>query len=459
MAWLLKNARYLLHMLLLLLFLTLAREQVKWVRTYISVFMYSKESGLVHTVLPQFSETLVDVEDEVRLIESMLDKKDITILSITGQAASGKSALAIHLANKLAARKKDVLYINLHETELINKQHVMTSAFADLLSWRAWLYRDTFLILDDCDLPRPMLHKILLQIHETSAFKVLKIVLTSRSTPMTSFPKVLRNRIENHKHKSLSSNFSARFLHNMTCATTRLSTWELNKLVTLNGNSPLAVKITAGILNQAVSPDIFHIIASISKLEDKPRKIPVKSIPKELLPPLWLSYYNYSDTITQNCARLLSLFPGSFTEEAAIQILAYMGFRDPSYCLQNLSNKFMLNHYTMEGQTRYIFPRVIKDFFTYLQHSSKHYKYESRHFNNAFWEYFAELLSSSKGTAGDQRHNVTLKYEDHNVRYFHSINSSFLYHVNLFIVESCRVIGHFLVMAFFVLLLLSQNTL
>ena len=425
MAWLLKNARYLLPILLLLQyallrqdqFLTLAREQVKWVHPYISVF---KESRLVHTVLPQFSGTLVDVEDEVRLIESMLDK-DIAILSITGQKASGKSALAIHLANKLAVRKKDVRYINLYETELINKQHVMTSAFADLLSWTACLNRDTFLILDDCDLPGPMLHKILLQIHETSSFKLLKIVLTSRSTPMVSFPKVMRNRIATHKHKSLSSHSSAKLLQSMTRATTRLSAWELNTLVTLSGNSPLAVKITAGLLNQAVSPDILHIIASISKLKDKPQKIPVKSIPKELLPPLWLSYYNYSDTTTQNCARVLSLFPGSFTEEAAIQILAYMEFRDPSYCLQNLSNKFMLNHYTMEGQTRYIFPRVIKDFFTYLQHSSEHYKYESRHFNNAFQEYFAELLSSSKGTAGDRRHNVTLKYEDHNVRYFHSI--------------------------------------
>ena len=127
-------------------------------------------------------------------------------------------------------------------------------------------------------------------------------------------------------------------------------------------NNPLALHICANLVDVTYLPNQL-----ISEIKDTPMDaLSADILPdsRKMVPVLYLSYKHLHNT-TRSCGHYLSLFPGSFSEDVAIDVLSMSQFSNPKACLRSLRDRSLIRPYELPGQLRYQHHRLVKEFFNY----------------------------------------------------------------------------------------------
>ena len=296
---------------------------------------------------------------------------------IVGLPAVGKSTLAVHVGYEMASRGVTVQYINVDETltfksrdeckpsdfteqpeipdhHLKTTQDVMlttsktfsnialswyshteskftTTTAQGLIEWAKGLSNDTLLILDNCNSllqETEERKKVFLEVFDAlnKASPYLHIVTTSNLKVNLLDGKM-------YKLKPLGNESAIKLLQLITPVRTLNDCRTINEL--LDG-IPLALKIVGSLVNEIRPPNL--IIKELQQNLIKTLTPEDARLDTEKMRPVLKLSYNYLDNSTQECALYLSHFPGSFSEDAALDILSNCTNSIPIGCLRNLTD-------------------------------------------------------------------------------------------------------------------------
>ena len=121
------------------------------------------------------------------------------------------------------------------------------------------------------------------------------------------------------------------------------------------------------------------------------------------------------------CALYLSHFPGSFSEEAALDIVSNCTNTTPKECLRNLIDTSLLDRYSYPDQTRYKFHNIIKLYLIDVAYQSSQNDDISMMFNSTFVLYYTQLLHyfvTTYNRVPDDDENIgRFERESHNLKY------------------------------------------
>ena len=108
------------------------------------------------------------------------------------------------------------------------------------------------------------------------------------------------------------------------------------------------------------------------------------------------------------------MFPGSFDNEAAQQVLSSSGFSDPSYCVKVLSEYSLIERYIHCKQQRFKMPKVVRDFYANMRRERENNEYETATFQRGFTKYYTQLVGSLTNKEDDLQ---LVRIESHNIQY------------------------------------------
>ena len=413
-----------------------------------------KASAISPNNLPYLTGPFVGRVEEMQTVtRNLLYSKNM--VHIFGLPAVGKSTLAVHVGYKIATHRFAVRYINVdethifslkwpHEDELWNsiktedhfqtssdalseiygditlplysdteKKYISTSA-QDLIEWAKGLSNDTLLILDNCDSLLVNRGKKFIELLDTlnKASPFLLIVTTSR------LKITLLDRFKQYKLRPLNNQSSIELLQLLS------DTITLNDRETINGlvdGIPLALKIVGSLVSDEQPPSRIitqlkqNLIGTLTPEDVRPER-------EKMRPVLQLSY-KYLNTSNQECALFLSHFPGSFSHEAALQILGNNNFSSPNECLKLLSDRSLLDPYSYAGQLRYRFHKLIKEFLLSLesQNSNVETSRFAIEFKSSFLTHYTQELRKFVNRYNENPHDEEnvgrFEYENHNLNY------------------------------------------
>jgi len=373
------------------------------------------ESALSLNDLPVLHEPLIGRGDDIsRLVESLDFVWPHCVINIYGKAAVGKSSYAIYLGYEMASRGVDIRYLDLSEIQLLSAPTDLTKGHLsvdELVEWARDIKTETLLILDNSNLLESVMSNLFFQLYRATNFINLKVVVTTRRLlTVSEVPSQFFKKSFSHILKVLDTDSASSLLQNRT--TVKLTEKECKALTHIAGNYPLVIKIIASLLNGDTSGDVAGVIGKLKR-----QRTEASLVPRDFLPPLWMSH-DQMGVIGQGCARYLSMFPGSFDEEAAHQVLSSSGFSDPSYCLQVLTKYSLIEQYTHYQQQRFKLPRVVRDFYAYVRRQCHYNEYESTTFQRGFKKHYTQLFSPLTNNGENSR---LLRVENHNIRFFRNI--------------------------------------
>ena len=385
-----------------------------------------------------------DVNDIIHLLSNTSEK----IVHIWGLPAVGKSKLANRVGHKMARRGFAVQYINADETLVFNsrdeskssmprksysqkassalspktdrnfalpwyspcqKRFVSTTA-QDLVEWAKGLSNLTLLILDNCDSllqGRELRNNDFTSVLDAlSKAPNLKTVTTSRS-------KINMLNTKPYKLKQLDNESAIELLRwfspvNMTMN----DSTRINEL--LDG-IPLALQIVGSLVSDIRPPNV--IIKELQQnLTETLTPEDVRPDTEKMRPVVRLSF-NYLDSDTQKCARYLSRFPRSFTQEAADDILRNLTNSTPFQCQKTLSDASLLDHYKHTRQIRFQYHRIIKEYLIDFESHDNPAIVTSMDasFNSSFVFHYTQTLSDFVNEPPhDEQNLVRFEHESHN---------------------------------------------
>ena len=137
---------------------------------------------------------------------------------------------------------------------------------------------------------------------------------------------------------------------------------------------------------------------------------------EKVRPVLELSF-KYLDTSTQECALYLSHFPGSFSHEAALNILSNCTDSRPVECLTKLTDRSLLDQYSFADQLRYKFHKLIREYI--IDAESQHpIASAAFRFNSGFVRYYTQVLGNFVNIYNERPHDEEnigrFEHESHN---------------------------------------------
>ena len=378
-------------------------------KTSTEIESFSFAGAFASNNLPTVHGPFVGRNKEWKEISDMLihpEYSGITMVSIYGGPAVGKSRLAIHVGYTLATHGITVRYININDARYlfnepddyhqsntmptkskfnIKNTNELTLSDADivlslysnseykyvptsartLLEWAKGLKNDTLLILDNCDSflqddtqeHHKMFKETLKSLHEAS--KHVRMITTSR------IKLTILGGCKAYRLRNLDNNSAIELLQHESKS---LTTQESSEIAELVGNNPLALIIAAYL----VSDDVITTQEMIGQLRQNMMKTlspDTNADSQKILPVLELSY-NYLNNSTQLCIHYLSLFPGSFSRQAGISILSTSNLTDPESCVMRIADRSLLEVYKQTGESRYQLHNLIKDFLRFILKTS-----------------------------------------------------------------------------------------
>ena len=317
-------------------------------------------------------------EEEIGTIMKMLDfdrSPPIQIVSVYGPPAAGKSTLVIHVGHKIAEMGTHVHYVNIAETPTIQALcvRILSSARIEIASnisesdardtLREWIRKledETLLILDDCDphLSDPVLKEQFQNMVDEfqQHSKEIKLLTTSQHLTALSL-----NQFKSLRVPYLSTKDAFALFGHLTSIK---NTTQIKLICELVENVPLALKIIATQLNQEWQ--ICDIECIISQLKSDPLNVlrPEELSSKNTLQASINLAYKYLRPHCQKCGQYLTIFRGSFTEEAAVSILPEESAVTKK-CIDMLIKCSLLEWYRpyKESVKRFHFHRLIWNFF------------------------------------------------------------------------------------------------
>ena len=404
--------------------------------------------------LPHFPGPFVGRDRDVSNITNTLLSNQ-TMVHIFGLPAVGKSTLAVHVGYKMASHRVAVRYINVDESHLF-KSHkepkpsdsiILTESYTQkatqavtipkafteialswyshtkksfvsttaqgLAEWAKGLSNATLLILDNCD--------TLLQGKEgrKSDFISLLDSLSKASpylhTVTTSRLKVNLLDAKPYNLKPLDNNSAIELLQLVSPTMTLNESRTINKL--LDG-IPLALKIVGSLVSEERPPNVIirelqqNLIETLTPEDVRPEIQKMRSV-------LRISF-KYLNNGTEYCALHLSHFPGSFSHEAAMNILNVLNNNTPLQCLNRLAITSLLGIYFYAGQTRYQFHTLIKGYLTETESRNIPYFVTATNvlFNSSFVLHYAQALHNFvmiyHQLPRDEENIGRFEYESHN---------------------------------------------
>ena len=344
--------------------------------------------NLYHSkTLPYAFENFAGRENELGEVIKLVDfssnrPNDFRIIDVIGSPGFGKSTLAIHVGHEMVRRGVFVLYIDLadfpsdQQVKQLLAEKIIESAqiyskfavhFDRLLRWAHECYQNTLLILDNCDEvlrdPKQMgefqstLHKLV------EASRNLKILMTSRKEividPYSRFYLV----------NELSLDASCELLKYREQNGIELTPDQRKQIANLTGSVPLALHVMKSLLDRigAPSPD-----EPIKELAAEPiETLSPKDFQsnKQVKATFDLSY-RYLDPELQAFGCQLTLFPGSFTEEAAVFVFGNVSESDDAGKRVRKSLQFLVGNSILcydQRKKRYHYHQLIKDYLLHVQ--------------------------------------------------------------------------------------------
>ena len=347
----------------------------------------------------------------------------VKAVGIYGSPAVGKSTLAIHTAHEISQCGIEVWYIDLFDIDHLFEHHseatksvpvtsspdpwastsvlfetpngrkkALSLSAQGLLEWAKGVKKDTLLVLDNCDNILGIeehgqkLEKLIITILEQSS-STLRLIVTSRrkiAIPGLGFKTYYLRELDNESAIQLLQS-------NHLLSENDSKQKKSKRIAALVDNNPLALHICASLIDETYSASEL-----IAGLIDTPMEV----LSADILPDirkmvlvLQLSYKHLHNT-TRSCGHYLSLFPGSFTEDAASEVLSMSQFSDPKGCLRSLCDRSLIRPYELAGQLGYQHHRLIKEFFNYMLKNSKDLEFDAvvKIFQTSFELYFSSQL-------------------------------------------------------------------
>ena len=350
---------------------------------------------------------------------------DVRAVGIYGSPAVGKSTLVIHTAHVISHCGIEVRYIDLFDTHHLFEHHsestksvpvtsspdpwastspgpvlfetpndrkkALSLSAQGLLEWAKGVKKDTLLMLDNCDNILGIeehgqkLIELIANILEQSS-STLRLIVTSRHKmvmPSLGFKPYYLRELDNDSAVQLILRSNHIISEN-----------DGKRIAALVDNNPLALHICADLVDGTYSPNQL-----IAELKDTPMDALSADVilphSRKMVQVLYLSYKHLHNT-TLSCGHYLSLFPGSFAEDAAINVLSKSQFRNPKACLRSLRDRSLIRPYEIAGQLRYQYHRLVKEFFKYKLKNSNDLDFDiiDQTFQTSFqWCYSRQLYN------------------------------------------------------------------
>ena len=395
-----------------------------------STIMYN--FNLYHSKSLPYSESFMGREREMEEMMKFVNLRNhsVRIVNIIGSPGFGKSTLAINVGHEVVRNGDIVHYINMAdfpskaEIKPILCEKIFDSArivakntsFEALLRWARRQFSNSLLILDNCD---DVIHSQKAEFQDAVKRLVeqsmsIKIVITSRE--IVPF---VQSYYEWFKVDELSAANAQTLLESKVAPRVSLTQDEKEKVAKLTGNVPLALQIIGSLLRLPGSPMPSTVISELTvepMVVLSPPNFPAN---EQIFNTINLSY-KYLSKELQEVGRQLTVFPGSFTSLAAVDILcAYTGKIlncPPVYTsLRNLILSSLLEY--NQRTDRFQYHRLIRDYFLHVQ--NKEYPNEAEKILPSFHVHYAkELMSMSKKIKSDYELTLAcIDSERHNIQY------------------------------------------
>ena len=409
-----------------------------------------KTSEVAPDNLPRLPGPFIGRDKDVENITHLLhfaEHSHTKMVHIFGLPAVGKSTLAVHVGYKMARRGVAVRYVNVDDTHIFkNHEHtvsehqrttnslsqrqndinlswyshteekyISTSA-QGFIQWAKGLSSNTVLIFDNCDhllqntATQKAFVKMFADLNKASNF--LRILTTSRIK--VSFI----DGFKLYKLMPLDNDSAIELLQSMSDAMTLNDSRTVNELV---GGIPLALKIVGSLVNELQPPNLIirelehNLIATLTPEDVRPER-------EKMRPVLQLSYTYLSNKI-QECILYLSHFPGSFSHEAALDILSYCNNSSPVKCLMKLTDRSLLDPYSYGGQPRYQFHKLIKEYLKDVKSHKSDIETSiiAGRFNSCFVTHYTRELDvfvkNYNNLPHDDDNIGRFEYDSHNIKY------------------------------------------
>ena len=388
-----------------------------------------------------YSRSLEDTTDmlfvgrdsDMEKIEHWIDFKNrnVRIVSVNGPPGIGKSALAKQIGHRMVKKRIVVIYVDLEDysypsnsTERI--QHVLAVAilknskfvpvtkstnFEQLKNWVESWSELTLIILDNCDEvlnnQRKEFQEVIEKIAKMSS--QFKILTTSREINIPSLEYFIQHRVSELRLDAAVS------LLKESDHDAILTEEQSVGIANLTGKIPLALKIVGALISYTPPQEI------ISELQ----KHPINFLNSSELPERKRIYVSFSlslrylDEGLKHFGFSLALFPGSFTEESARDVIERCVHDDDPKrptVVEGLKSLFKRSLLEWNGYSkRYYYHRLIREFMRGIIGNDSQ-SLESKFFV-AFHYYYSHELYSYTTQFSDSRPSLDfLDSERHNIK-------------------------------------------
>ena len=341
---------------------------------------------------------------ELKEVKELIISNAVRIININGPPAFGKSRLANQLGHELLHHSGVIPNIRYIDTVTSRKSFYLCSTSTsqkqernrysgthdisdtespessgqsvyddNLCTLIAWQKQRTVLIFDNCD---PILHS-----NDRKLFVDMLQTFLSMNVQEQLF--FLEDGFYSIHLEALSPMDSqAMLMHYIQ----NLTTAQANELHTVVGGCPLALKVVAKLLCERNS--LKSLLANLKR--NVTFTLSKKSTREEdqLHKVIDIAYKKYMDPQSRKCARVLSLFPGSVSEEMTNSVLSEIV--DPS-CIEDVIRLSFLEEFSIEELRRFSIHTVIQG---YLK-SVHLIQSDIKAFNSSFLSFYSDYLTNA----------------------------------------------------------------
>ena len=387
---------------------------------YVAAHLRTVKTAEWQVRVPPIPTAFTGREEEIQHIVDLVSIEHVSIISITGGPAYGKSSLAIVSSHRLMERGIPVYYVSLSvansiETFIIAFMHATATKKTEeaphkneVLHWVSSLEANTVVILDNAD------HLALNEQNRNEFLVLLKDIVAASSyvhlVVTTRYRFQIADDFEETHVQPLESPEAVALLKDLlaTKGGDHNENVDFEVIVNKTGGIPLAIKVVGRLLkSKALSG-----VEIVKKLSTNPLNTLSKErfTPDEQLRHCFDLSFKYLKPHEQKCFHYASIFPGSFHQKASHAIItALVGEED---CLEHLVDRslveysHMASRYTMHPLLR----AFARDAVTKRCQKQRYFKLFTEHYMALLSDYITEArtggnISNLYSTIVEDYHN------------------------------------------------------